>query len=556
MKRPRAEELETILAQGQLDRAVAILQRLDPSVAADTFLHLSHQDQQVLFRRLPAEFAAKLAPIFPYYDTFVLLHTLSTDRMSAVVGKMRPVERSMFLDELPESSWQQITKEISEQHPLASFEDQQRISAPIEPIIEARGIEKSFQRPGGGQSVEPGVIVALLGPSGSGKSTLLRMLSGLAAPSAGEILWHGKPPGESSRNVAIVFQSFALFPWLTVLENVEAPLQNRELKPVTRHLRAMRALNSVGLRGFETAYPKELSGGMKQRVGFARALAVEPEVLFMDEPFSALDVLTAENLRGELLELWLGKKIPTKSIFLVTHNIEEAVLLADRIIVLGRDPASVRADFRVPLAQPRARSSTEFLLYVDYIYKLMTQPQLAAGAPSGTNLEAKKKYRMLPHARPGSIAGLVELLNDRGGKEDLYRIAEEFVMDVDDLLPIVEAAALLLFVKSERGDVELTPSGKTFAEADISTRKELFREAALAYVTLLQQMNSALATKSDHTMPLELFRDILEEHFSDEDVHRQIETALNWGRYGDIFTYDSESDRLVLHKPESFPTRS
>jgi NitT/TauT family transport system ATP-binding protein len=288
---------------------------------------------------------------------------------------------------------------------------------------------------------------------------------------------------------------------------------------------------------------------MRQRVGFARALAVEPEVLFMDEPFSALDVLTAENLRREVMELWLGKKIPTRSIFLVTHNIEEAVLLADRIIVLGRNPAKVRADFRVPLPQPRERNSAEFLLYVDYIYKLMTQPELAAGPPSPVDREVKKPFRMLPHARPGSIAGLAELLNDRGGKEDLYRIAEELLMEVDDLLPIVEAATLLSFVKSERGDIELTPSGKAFAEADISTRKGLFREAALAHVTLLQQMNSALASKSDHTMPVELFRDTLDEHFSDDDVQRQIETALNWGRYGDIFTYDSESDRLVLHRP-------
>src|SRR6202035_4499074 len=227
----------------------------------------------------------------------------------------------------------------------------------------------------------------------------------------------------------IVFQSFALFPWLTVLENVEAPLLARGMEHEGRHRRALQAIDAVGLKNFETAYPKELSGGMKQRVGFARALAVEPEVLFMDEPFSALDVLTAENLRGELLELWLGKKIPTKSIFLVTHNIEEAVLLADRIIVLGRDPAKVRADFRVPLAQPRERTTTEFLLYVDYIYKLMTQPELAAEPPSATDREAKKRHRMLPHARPGSIAGLVELLNDRGGKEDLYRVADELVME-------------------------------------------------------------------------------------------------------------------------------
>jgi NitT/TauT family transport system ATP-binding protein len=562
MKRAKSEDLQTILAQGHLDRAIAVLERLDPTVAADALLSISWEEQQILFRRLPIGFAAKLAPVFPYYETFVLLHALSKDRMIAVVEAMNPIERANFLEELPEPSWQQIVNELSEKQTAASPEDEgstsaaeiDRVAAPIKPIIEARGIEKAFPRPGGGQiqviastnlSVEPGVIVALLGPSGSGKSTLLRMLSGLTVPSAGEVLWHGKPVGESRPNAAIVFQSFALFPWLTVLDNVELPLLARGIKHVERHHRALRTLRSVGLSGFENAYPKELSGGMRQRVGFARALAVEPEVLFMDEPFSALDVLTAESLRGELMELWLGNKIPTKSVFLVTHNIEEAVLLADRIIVLGRNPAMVRADFRVPLPQPRKRNSAEFLLYVDYIYRLMTHPELAAGPPS--EREVKRPYRMLPHARPGSVAGLVELLNDHGSKEDLYRIAEELLMEVDDLLPVVEAAALLAFVKSERGDIELTPGGKAFAEADISTRKEIFREAALTHVTLLQQMNGALASKSDHTMPLELFRDILQEHFSDDDVQRQIDTALNWGRYGDIFTYDSESDRLLIH---------
>jgi NitT/TauT family transport system ATP-binding protein len=541
-----------------MERAVAILARLDPSVAADTFMSLPYEEQRVLFGRLPIEFSSRLAPIFPYYHTFVLLQTLPRDQMTAVVEKMDPIERSMFLDELPEEAWQEITLQLSQSH-FINLEDQPspaRSATPTPPIIEARRIEKSFQRPGGGQiqviaptslSVEPGLIVALLGPSGSGKSTLLRILSGLAAPTSGEVQWHGKPLSESRPNAAIVFQSFALFPWLTVLENVELPLLARGVKHLERHRRALRTLHSVGLKGYETAYPKELSGGMKQRVGFARALAVEPEVLFMDEPFSALDVLTAENLRGELMELWLAKKIPTRSIFLVTHNIEEAVLLADRIIVLGRNPAKVRADFRVPFPQPRERNSAEFLLYVDYIYKLMTQPDLAAGPPSTTDREARKTYRMLPPARPGSIAGLVELLNDRGGKDDLYRIAEELLMEVDDLLPIVEAAAILALIKSESGDLDLTRDGKAFAEADISTRKELFREAALSHVTLLQQINSALASKSDHTMPLELFRDILQEHFSDADVQRQLDTALNWGRYGDIFVYDSESDRLRLY---------
>jgi NitT/TauT family transport system ATP-binding protein len=553
MKRTRTEELQTILRQGRLDRAVAVLQSLDPTVAADAILSLPWESQQSIFLHLPADYAAKLAPVFPYYETFVLLHSLPKEQMMAVIGKINPIEFSNFLDELPESSWQQIINELAEEKRAVTSAETYpgRTTADIQPIIETRGIEKSFPRPGGGQiqviapthlSVEPGLIVALLGPSGSGKSTLLRMLSGLAKPTAGEVLWHGKPLNESSPNAAIVFQSFALFPWLTVMENVELPLLARGVAHAERHRRATRTLRSVGLNGFETAYPKELSGGMRQRVGFARALAVEPEVLFMDEPFSALDVLTAENLRGELLELWLGKKIPTKSIFLVTHNIEEAVLLADRIIVLGRNPAKVRADFRVPLTHPRQRNSAEFLVYVDYIYKLMTQPELAAGPLSGPGV--KKVWRALPNARPGSVAGLVELLHDRGGKEDLYRVAEDLLMEVDDLLPVVEAAVLLSFVKSERGDIELTAPGKAFAEADISTRKEIFREAALAHATLLQQMNGALASKSDHTMPLEFFRDVLQEHFPGEEVDRQIDTALNWGRYGDIFTYDSEGDRL------------
>ena len=207
-------------------------------------------------------------------------------------------------------------------------------------IIRAEGIEKYYEQPSQNRiqvisptnlTIVPGEIVALLGPSGSGKSTMLRMLSGLSRPSAGRVYWHGRPVGEAEINVSIVFQSFALFPWLTVLENVEAPLQARGIGPEERSERSMRMLDMVGLAGFESAYPKELSGGMKQRVGFARALVVEPEVLFMDEPFSALDVLTAENLRSELLELWAKKTMPTRCVFIDTHNIEEAVLQADRI---------------------------------------------------------------------------------------------------------------------------------------------------------------------------------------------------------------------------------
>jgi NitT/TauT family transport system ATP-binding protein len=349
-------------------------------------------------------------------------------------------------------------------------------------------------------------------------------------------------------NVAIVFQSFALFPWLTVQDNVEVPLAACGIEAKERRRRALATLDSVGLKGFEGAYPKELSGGMKQRVGFARAVAVQPEILFMDEPFSALDVLTAETLRGELLELWLGKKIPTRTIFLVTHNIEEAVLLADRILVLGSNPARIRADFRVPMAQPRERVSAEFLLYVDYIYKMLTQPQLEAQPPSGLE-RAAKTYAMLPHARRGAIAGLLELLNDRGGRDDLYRIGDELRMELDDLLPIVEAASLLGFARLEKGDVEITEQGRAFAEADIADRKTMFREAALAHVALLQQMRSCLASKADHAMPLEFFRDILRRHFSGQEVDRQLETALNWGRYSDILSFDRQADRIELYQP-------
>jgi NitT/TauT family transport system ATP-binding protein len=552
---PRStDKLRSILARGGWEKAADLLQRLDPAVAADALLDIPYEDQRTLFGRLPIAFAAKLVAEFPYYHAYVLLHSRPQAEMVAIVDQMDSDDRMQFIEELPEEAWRRLMDELAGKQAAAAAPAPVEAPAPeVEPIIEARAIEKSFDRPDGPPiqviaptdlSVEPGIIVALLGPSGSGKSTLLRMLTGLTQPTRGQVLWHGKPMAGASPSVAIVFQSFALFPWLTVVENVEVPLVARGMEHTERHRRAMRTLASVGLKGFETAYPKELSGGMRQRVGFARALAVEPEILFMDEPFSALDVLTAENLRGELLELWTGKKIPTRSIFVVTHNIEEAVLLADRVIVLGRNPARIRADFTIPLPQPRNHASAEFLLYVDYIYKMMTQPDLVTAPPSAS---AKPALQVLPHSRPGAVGGLLELLNDRGGTEDLYRVAEELLLELDDLLPIVEAAVLLGFANSERGDITITPEGKAFAEADIEKRPALFRDAALAHVSLLQQMASALASKKDHAMPLEFYRDVLDEHFAEAEVQKQIETALHWGRYAGIFTYDSERDRLLSH---------
>jgi NitT/TauT family transport system ATP-binding protein len=430
-----------------------------------------------------------------------------------------------------------------------------------QPIIEARGLEKFYVQPDGRQieviaptdlAIYPDQVVALLGASGCGKSTLLRMLSGLAQPSAGEVFWHGQPLNGQLPNVAIVFQSFALFPWLTVLENVEAPLKARSISVVERRKRAFRILDTVGLDGFETAYPKELSGGMKQRVGFARSLVVEPEVLFMDEPFSALDVLTAENLRGELMELWLNKKMPTKAIFIVTHNIEEAILLADRIIVLGRDPARIAADFQVDLPHPRDRKTDRFIALVDYVYKVLTQPKVehlqpVSGAkPGAAGERTPAKYPMLPHARPGGIAGLLEILIDRGGKDDLYSLSDELAMDVEDLLPIIEAASLLDFIHLAEGDVDITPEGRRFAEADIQTRKQIFREASLAHVPLLRQIEHGLRAKADRTLSDDFFYDILDEHFSEEEARRQLGTAIHWGRYAEIFDYNADEGKLFL----------
>ncbi len=553
------EKLRAMVSQERWEQALELLRPLDPYDVARLLMALPFEEQQGLFRRLPVELAARLAVLFPYYHTYVLLHSRPVQEMTAIVDRMNPAERLQFFDELPEETWQRLMDELSGQQPAEGVAEAVEHAVPkAEAIIQARQVEKRFERPDGGEvqviaptdlTVEPGAIIALLGPSGSGKSTLLRILTGLTPPSGGEVLWHGEPLSEAKPHVAIVFQSFALFPWLTVLDNVEVPLLARGVEREMRRERAMRTLTSVGLEGFESAYPKDLSGGMKQRVGFARALAVEPEILFMDEPFSALDVLTAENLRSELMELWLGKKIPTRSIFIVTHNIEEAVLLADRILVLGRNPARIRADFHIPLKQYRDRHSAEFLLYVDYIYKLMTQPELAAAPHAPAGPAAKPVYQMLPHARLGGMAGFLELVQDHGGSEDLYRVADELRMEVDDLLPILEATTLLGFARSDRGDVEITPEGKAFAEADMPTRRKLFREAALTHVPLLQQMHQALMSKSDHSMPLEFFRDIVDKHFAAEEAERQMETVLNWGRSSDIFTYDPETGRLTLDQP-------
>ena len=431
-------------------------------------------------------------------------------------------------------------------------------TAAVEPIIEARKLEKFYPQPDGNriQVISPtdiaiyaGQIIALLARRAAGNPRCCERLTGLSPASGGSVYWHGQPVGDESPNVSIVFQSFALFPWLTVIENVEAPLEARGIPELERHKRALRIIDAVGLDGFESAYPKELSGGMKQRVGVARALVVEPEVLFMDEPFSALDVLTAETLRGELLELWQGKQIPTRAIFIVTHNIEEAVILADRIIVLGRNPAHIHAEFTVDMPHPRDRKDPRFVELVDSIYLALTRQdhaEPAATGQPGTEGTVRKRQVMLPHTRPGGLAGLMEILVDQGGRADLHVLADELSLEVDALLPSVDTAVLLGMLKLEEGDAIITPDGQAFAHGDIQERKAIFRKAVLAHVPLLRQMEQSLKAKADRTLPAEFFQDLLDEHFSEDEARRQLETAIQWGRYAELFDFDAASGKLTL----------
>jgi NitT/TauT family transport system ATP-binding protein len=435
-------------------------------------------------------------------------------------------------------------------------------------LIRLEGVTKSYQQPNHQDitilenislDLRPGEIIALLGPSGSGKSTLMRIIAGLIPPTQGQILYHNRPLTGLNPGVAIVFQSFALYPWLTVLENVELGLKAKGVPTDVRQHKALDIIDVIGLDGFENAYPRELSGGMRQRVGFARALAVEPELLCMDEPFSALDVLTAENLRFELLDLWLERRIPTRAILIVTHGIEEAVILADRILVLGRNPGRIRAELAVKIPHYRDRKSPEFQAIVDQVYKILTNPDLTLEAIEAPTVVAQPepppqpKYQAVPPVRIGSIAGLIELLEDRQEK-DLYRLAQELLLEVDDMLPIVEAAKLIEFVSLKEGDIELTTIGREFIAGSIDDRKRIFRAQLLSHIRLIQQIYQFLQAKRDQRIPEELILDILETHFTAQEAEKQLTNAIDWARYAELFSYDEPSGEIFLEAPVQVET--
>lgn len=400
-------------------------------------------------------------------------------------------------------------------------------------------------------NVKSGEVVALLGRSGSGKSTLLRIMAGLIPPSEGQVFSNGKLLRGANHDTAMVFQSFALLPWLTVQENVELGLEARGVKRDDRRKRALKAIDLVGLDGFESAYPKELSGGMKQRVGFARAFVLEPQVLFMDEPFSALDVLTSENLRGEIDDLWNAKTFPSKSILIVTHNIEEAVFLADRVVILGSNPGHIRGQVVIDLPRPHDRTHPRFASLVDYIYTVMTNPEIKVTGDVSLQTApafATSPYaKALPHVRAGGISGLLELIVDQPERtDDIPRLAERLQLAVDDLLPILDAAVLLGFAKVSKGDVRLTDVGQDFATTTILRSKDLFRQQALMHVPVLNSIVQTLREKRSRSMRADFFLDLWDEHFPHEEAERQFATTVDWGRYAELFEYDASEDRLYL----------
>ncbi len=429
------------------------------------------------------------------------------------------------------------------------------------PIIEVVKVKKSFRK-GDRQELQvldnidfrmyEGEIVAILGRSGSGKSTLLRILAGLDQPTEGVAYYRGNPIMGPARGVSMVFQTFALLPWLTVLQNVELGLEAQGLAPEERRARALQAIDMIGLDGFETAYPKELSGGMRQRVGFARALVVNPDILLMDEPFSALDVLTADNLKSDLLDLWQSKKTGLNAILFVTHNIEEAVMLADRIIVFSSDPGSIRAELKVTLPHPRSDIDPRFRNQVDRVYTLMTTLPQEERMKEGLteHIEIDIGYR-LPDASVAEITGLLETLNEpeRHGKMDLPDVAEILTLNIDDLFPLTELLDILHFAKVSKGDIAITEEGKRFIDADILDRKKIFSEHLKKYVPLARLIYERLVHHPRHRALEEQFLSLLEDYISEKDAERVLHTIIEYGRYAELFAYDYNSGVLSLENP-------
>ena len=428
-------------------------------------------------------------------------------------------------------------------------------------LLSVQNVCKSFPKPDGGEllvldgvnlKLVAGQIVGLLGRSGSGKSTLLRLIAGLAEPSTGALSFRGEPIAGCASGIAMVFQSFALFPWLSVYDNVALGLEAQRMPKAAIRKRSLAAIDLIGLDGFESAYPRELSGGMRQRVGFARALVVHPDILLMDEPFSALDVLTAETLRTDFLDLWAEGQMPIKGVILVTHNIEEAVLMCDRILVFGSNPGRILSEIDVTLPQPRKRLDPTFRELVEKIYVEMTSRRSGV-APSARaeRFPGSGIGSVLPRVSSNLLAGLVETVAAPpfNGTADLPKIASDLQMEIDELFPVAETLQMMRFAEVEGGDIRLTPEGMAFANADLNMRKQIFARHLLNYVPLAAHIRRVLDERASHAARKSRFIDELEDFMGENDAEQTLRAVISLARYAEAFAYDDANEMFNLENP-------
>jgi NitT/TauT family transport system ATP-binding protein len=428
-------------------------------------------------------------------------------------------------------------------------------------LLSVENVCKSFPKPDGGEllvldrvnlKLVAGQIVGLLGRSGSGKSTLLRLIAGLAEPSTGTLSFRGEPIAGCASGIAMVFQSFALFPWLSVYDNVALGLEAQRMPKAAIRKRSLAAIDLIGLDGFESAYPRELSGGMRQRVGFARALVVHPDILLMDEPFSALDVLTAETLRTDFLDLWAEGQMPIKGVILVTHNIEEAVLMCDRILVFGSNPGRILSEIDVTLPQPRKRLDPTFRELVEKIYVEMTSRRSGV-APSARaeRFPGSGIGSVLPRVSSNLLAGLVETVAAPpfNGTADLPKIASDLQMEIDELFPVAETLQMMRFAEVEGGDIRLTPEGMAFANADLHMRKQIFARHLLNYVPLAAHIRRVLDERASHAARKSRFIDELEDFMGENDAEQTLRAVISLARYAEAFAYDDANEMFNLENP-------
>jgi NitT/TauT family transport system ATP-binding protein len=430
------------------------------------------------------------------------------------------------------------------------------------PFVELKNISKNFTLESGNEirvlkdinlSLEPDNLIAILGPSGSGKSTCLRVMCGLLKPDSGEVLTNGVPLSGTNFDVALVFQSFALFPWETVYRNIELALNPLELPEREARARVKKAIDLVGLEGFEEAYPRELAGGMKQRVGIARALVMERPILFLDEPFSSLDILTADTMRWEMVNIWQSKNTAVRTMVLVTHNIQEAVYMAKRILIMGPNPGHIRAELVNDLPYPRDENGPAFRRMVARIHELIAEsviPDAPAGSAAHATSIIPKVVReppieTIPNVQIAAVIGLVEAIADQGGTADIFELGPKIGKDYGSVLYMVKAAELLDLVDTPKQMVILTDLGRRFVDGDINQRKRVLHELFGA-LKIVQLTTNLLKTEDTLRIPIETLTERVGEWLPNENPDQIVDTLVSWGRFAEYFGYNDDTKEVYL----------